>query len=307
MNSKHVLLRFFSEKEYLEQFLTGSLYMNSMHYFWDEYKLEDAQKRKMEIIKKNPCLNPDNVCVPLESTAPKGQMDILEGTIGTADSFRFGFEREFVEVQATDVMLRAVGYKYCNLCCFYRYDIASGHMGVTDEIKGFGDYVAVIKNEKEFIRRIEAAVKDLDHHFVCGDVEYQPPQKFGKPVNIGHHILLKARDIKIDITSDDYKDKILDKRDCFCKGMKFKDQREWRIALYRGVASTEAYRLEIGDISDIVTWVSVDKMDKLFFRKIEKKYKASDCGYYGTVSREELRDMFYALGNNEAEMFTTIG
>ena len=92
-------------------------------------------------------------------------------------------------------------------------------------------------------------------------------------MNIGHHILLKARDIKIDITSEAYKDKILDKRDSFCKGMKFKDQKEWRIALYRGVASTEAYRLEIGDISDIVTWVSVDKMDKLFFRKIEKNIK----------------------------------
>lgn len=278
-----------------------------MHYFWDEYKFEDAERHKREIIKKNPCLNPDNICVPLKSTAPQGQMDMLEGTIGTADSFGFGFDREIAESQPTDIMLRAVGYQYCNLCCFYRYDIAHGHTGVSDEIKGFGNYVAVIKNEQEFIRRIEAAVRALNFHFVCGNVEYQSIQKLGKPVDIGHHVLMKAQNIKIDITSDAYKDKILDKRDSFCKNMKYKDQMEWRIALYRGLASTEAYRLEIGDISDLVTWVSVDKMDKLFFRKIEKKYKTSDCGYCGTVSREELRDMFYGLGNNETEMFITIG
>lgn len=77
--------------------------------------------------------------------------------------------------------------------------------------------------------------------------------------------------------------------------------------MYRGEMSTEAYKLELGDISDIVAWVSVDKMDKLFFRKIEKKYAMVDRGYYGTVSREEQRDMFYRLGNNEAEMFATVG
>lgn len=44
-----------------------------------------------------------------------------------------------------------------------------------------------------------------------------------------------------------------------------------------------------------MTWVSVDEMDKLFFRKIEKKYKTSDNGYYGTVSRDELRDIFINL------------
>ena len=98
MDRKHVLLRFFSEKEYLDQFLQGSLYMNSMHYFLDEYKLEDAKRRKQEIIKKNPCLNPDKVCVSLENTAPKGQMDILEGTIGTAGSFSLGGEQEFAKV-----------------------------------------------------------------------------------------------------------------------------------------------------------------------------------------------------------------
>ena len=50
--------------------------------------------------------------------------------------------------------VRAVGYQYCNICCFYRYDVGSMHNGVGDEIKGFEKYVAVIKNETEFIRSV---------------------------------------------------------------------------------------------------------------------------------------------------------
>lgn len=55
--------------------------MNSMHYFWNERVIEDAKKRKMEIIKANPCLNLDKVSVLFEDIAPNGQMDMLEGTI----------------------------------------------------------------------------------------------------------------------------------------------------------------------------------------------------------------------------------
>lgn len=95
MEQKHILFRFFSEKDYLEQFLNGSIYMNSMHYFWDEYSLADATSRKRKIIAKNPCLNPDNIRVPLNSKAPHGQMDMMEGTIATADSFKMGFDNEF--------------------------------------------------------------------------------------------------------------------------------------------------------------------------------------------------------------------
>lgn len=137
-------------------------------------------------------------------------------------------------------------------------------------------------------------------------MDYQPNKKFGKPVDLGHHIVLKA-DMRVDISAGAYEDTLLEKRDAFCKSNTYKNQNEWRIALYRGELSMEAYKLELGDISDIVTWVSTDRMDKLFFRKIEKKYATVGRGYYGTVSREEQREMFYRLGNNQAEMFATVG
>lgn len=166
--------------------------------------------------------------------------------------------------------------------------------------------MAVIKNETEFICRVEEAVRKQGYHFVCGNVDYQPNKKLGKPVDLGHHMILKM-DMKVDISAEVYKDILLEKRDAFCKSNTYKNQNEWRIALYRGELSTDAYKLELGDISDIVTWIFVDKMDKLFFRKVEKKYATVDRGYYGTASREEQRDKFYRLGNNEAEMFATVG
>lgn len=61
LEQKHVLFRFFSEKDYLEQFLNGSIYMKSMHYFWAEYSIEDAMSRKSKFIAENPCLNPGNI------------------------------------------------------------------------------------------------------------------------------------------------------------------------------------------------------------------------------------------------------
>lgn len=267
METKHVLMRFFSEKSYLEQFLQGSIYMNSMGYFWNENAMEAAMRKKREILKKNPCLNPDKIYIPLENKAPAGQMDMLEGTIATVDRFDAGFDEKFANMQLTDVGLRAKGYQYCNLCCFYRYDVGLND-DVSDEIKKFGNYVAVIRNEQEFIRRIEEAVRASNFDFVCGNVEYKTIQKAGKTVAIGHHAVFKSDDIRIvDITSEEYKDKFLDRRDSFCKHIKYKNQKEWRIALYRGEKSTAAYRLELGDISDLVIWAPVDKMDKLFLER----------------------------------------
>lgn len=48
METKHVLLRFFSEKSYLEQFIQGFIYMNILGYFWDENGMVAAMKQKKE-------------------------------------------------------------------------------------------------------------------------------------------------------------------------------------------------------------------------------------------------------------------
>ena len=57
--TQHILMKFVSEKEYAEDLLRGYLYMNSLDYFWNEFKLSDNG-------------------VP-------GQMDLFEGIYGYLD------------------------------------------------------------------------------------------------------------------------------------------------------------------------------------------------------------------------------
>lgn len=46
----------------------------------------------------------------------------------------------------------------------------------------------------------------------------------------------------------------INERDCFDKGAQYREQNEWRIALYRGEKSTTTYKLNVGNLSDIVRW-----------------------------------------------------
>lgn len=57
-------------------------------------------------------------------------------------------------------------------------------------------------------------------------------------------------------------------KDCFQKIDSHGNEREWHVALYRGVKDTEAYRLEVGNLRDICHVVKkeklVEKIDMLF-------------------------------------------
>ena len=48
MYQNSILLKYISKKEYVDDFMAGNLYMNSLYYFWNEYAIES--KRKI-----NPC------------------------------------------------------------------------------------------------------------------------------------------------------------------------------------------------------------------------------------------------------------
>lgn len=64
----HILLKFISKENYLKEFLAGSLFMNTLYYFWNEFMLEAVKKGKR---------------VPLSELAKNekyGQLDLFEGT-----------------------------------------------------------------------------------------------------------------------------------------------------------------------------------------------------------------------------------
>jgi hypothetical protein len=95
--------------------------------------------------------------------------------------------------------------------------------------------------------------------------------------------------------------------DCFDKGCQYRGQNEWRIVLYRGEKSTVAYKLEVGDLSDIIRWFPIDQFQKNIGENVNL-YGMSDLkGWYGNIHRDEMREAFYELGERKTTMFATIG
>ena len=314
-NVDYILMKFISKKEFLDDFLKGSLYMNSLYYFWNEYPLEVAKRKKKEILVSNPEINPDELLIPLENSAPAGQMDLFEGTISTADGDKMGFEKNFTDVLMTDIMLRSIGYKYCNVLCFYRLDLTITPFGrnvavkynLNSQMNEFGEYVVIIDDEVELLRRINTAIKkEANYRYLCGSVNYRKFKKSGTNARNGNSLTVKV-EMEVDITEEPLKSAIISRRDCFDKTERYCNQKEWRLALYRGVKSTDAYRLEIGDISDIVHYVRSDNLNEELQRTIQMGIKQGAGGYYGNISRKEMKELFYQLGDNKAEVFGIIG
>ena len=71
--------------------------------------------------------------------------------------------------------------------------------------------------------------------------------------------------------------------------------------------SIEAYTLKVGNLRDICDWVHVQELEKYLERTFKSKVEPGTVGYYGNAQRNELRDLFYSLGNNKASVFGVIG
>ena len=48
-------------------------------------------------------------------------------------------------------------------------------------------------------------------------------------------------------------------------------------------------------------------LEKYLERTFKSKVEPGTVGYYGNAQRNELRDLFYSLGNNKASVFGVIG
>lgn len=306
MDRQHIILKFMSKKEYAHEFLDGNLYMNSLYYFWNEYPIEQAKKKQEEYLVTHPGAEPGDVAIPIEYTLSPGQADLFEGTAGAY--YDDGLDRALNGHTLSDAILRSVGYQYCNVLCFYRLDyiltLPFAYYDIPD-MRDFGEYVVIIKNEEELLRRVSHAVKQCDYKFVYGDVKYHPIKKLGEVSKARQqpHIVLRRKGV---VDMNRYSLKF--KKDCFSKTDKFKSQNERRISLYRGVQETDAYVLKIGNIRDIAKCVVAKDLE----HEIDSLLKDDSImpgfvGYYGNSTREEMRDLFYQLGDYKAEQFVLCG
>ena len=240
------------------------------------------------------------------------QRDVMEGVILSAPPQNVDLlSEDFTNYQLTDVQFRAVGYAFCNVFCMARFDIIplmnvpGGRMvdiRTPISMKEFGDYVVIVDDEAEYLRRIHTAAKK--YQYLCGNVHYHTPTLNGTVMKNRPHILLQTENT-FDIQQLNETKK---KWDAFDKSVRYKGQNEWRLCLYRGVTSTEPFTLDIGDIRDITHMVQAKDLEKEIHRlKLNPKFFQSVETYYGNASRKDLRESFYKLGNYKAWMFSTVG
>ncbi len=229
---------------------------------------------------------------------------MFEGVVKTVASKDVELPDEFKNHMLMDMTYRSVGMGYCDVLCFYKMDYELVNNGMAykyylGDMKEFGEYVVVIDDKDELLRRINRVAEKQGFKYLCGSVRYKKPKLNDENVKESHNIVLKC-DEKFDIMDG--------AGDAFVKMDNFAYQKEWRVALYRGVKDTKAYTLDIGDIRDIVHWVRSenlkDEVRDMFQRRAVKK--TDDC-WCGNIDRGELRKLFYQLGDNKAEMMMVIG
>lgn len=276
----HILIKFFSQKSYLREFVSGKLYMNSLDYFWNNGFYE--------------------------------QKDIFEGVVCTVPVRGFNeMPLDFQAVQASDYHFRADGYRFCNVLCFYKVELTQSgrvfHYDLNPSMSQFGDYVAIITNEAEFLKRIETAVRNNNYQVLCGDVHYHPQMINGIQSNPGPRMYLEAEGKKFTIEELRCKGFGIRKRDCFDKGLQYMNQREWRIALYRGYKCTDAYKLDVGNLSDVICCCNAANIQNSIDNCLRLHMYSNVEGWHGTVSRSEMRELFYHLGEDTTTLFSVIG
>lgn len=257
--------RFLGTKEYAEEFLNGSLYMNSMGYFWEN--------------------------------GFEGQRDFAEGSLVTMNPSQTPFPEDLKGVIKGNIVTRAVGYRYCNICSFTRLVVNHKQKYVirfNPKMRDFGKYVVRIKNFDEFLKRIISATR------VNKDIAIGGPVRYVEPSN------------EIELN-------------CFCKADVFNWQFEWRVAYLHDIeelkkdAKSERllqkqfegkkFVLNIGNIADICELYSANDMWNDQLKGIYPDYTIYETPLQkGEFSDEEMRELLaevnYGFGvnvNNEFE------
>lgn len=66
-------------------------------------------------------------------------------------------------------------------------------------------------------------------------------------------------------------------------------------------------RLEVGNFNDIVEWCRPEDLDKGLNRAFAKGVFPSLSGYNDNISREELGEKFYSLGDYKGKLIAIVG
>ena len=149
------LIRFFEEEKYLNDFLDGHLYMNSIGHFWSLGQ-------------------------------PHPQDDLFEGVFETMSSVdldkRYGSDLTgaFGSHILLPVMNRLDGYQFVHILCFYMHEYDLQLQQVTripESIKGLGKYAVRIKDVQTFVDLLFEKIKNEGLYGLMGPITYRKPDE----------------------------------------------------------------------------------------------------------------------------------
>ena len=229
------ILKAFSKREYAEQFLDGTLYMNTLtHFRWNG---TDDQRDPLE--GASAFVLPENI-----PALPEDLQDI----------------------QAHKTAILPAGLSYANICCFFMQTARLGQDGACMESPhapdNLGGHYVAIDDFPAFVDRIDLAARLHHLHYYCAPVSYWEIEPTPGRERDAHSILLVNRE-PLDADAV-FPDGVPDfPHDVFYKNKKYAPQMEWRIALCRGVRDTAAYPLKVGSLREIAHLVMPDEFSPM--------------------------------------------
>lgn len=220
------LAKVFSEPGYADELIEGKLYANRFNYF---KKIEN-----------------DHIRGDSEEGAIMPQLDGLtieltgtDSTTGEVNTIRISKED-----LAEPPVIRPQWFDDINIFCMYAAhtkefkNISEANINdfkkrleMPKDCQEFGNHAVLIKNTREFIRRVKLSAKKKGYKFYSGLVQYYDPTIGTPPIQSPIQTV-------------------------FLKRRVYEYQKEWRLAMKTGTTGDDPIILEIGSIEDIAVRVS---------------------------------------------------
>lgn len=207
-------VKIFQNEKYLNDFISGKLFMNRLSYFQEiEGDLDDNRGDKHEGVLG--WLQPDKVAM------------------------KFGDIAISPESLAGPVMIQMNHHKNLHVFCMYAGYVEDQEnldktpeellerIKLSEDCLNLGEFAAVIHNPREYMNRVKKAGQYLEYTGGAKCVEYYNPDTF--------HGSFPEHDV------------------IFKKRLEYSHQKEYRIYLDTKTNDDNPYVLDIGDASDIVT------------------------------------------------------
>lgn len=273
------ILKAFSKREYAEQFLDGTLYMNTVaHFRWNG---TDSQRD------------------PLEGASAF----VLPGSIPTLPD-------DLQDMQAHKTAILPAGLSYASICCFFMQMARLGQDGACMESPhapdNLGGYYVAIDDFPAFVDRIDLATRLHRLHYYCAPVSYWEIEPTPGRERNAHSILLVNRE-PLDADAVFPQGVPVFPHDVFYKNKKYAPQMEWRIALCRGVRDAAAYPLKVGSLREIAHLVMPDELDAGTRSCASLPHAWITNLEGGNTTRREFFDELYALEPDRFYVAMSVG